>query len=103
MHACTYSFLNFYMQNLAAAFKIAKQLTKKDGSGKKTFVIPDTGEVNALIESAAGFTSSFQGFVAFAVKKQTDFPVLKTLPVSQKDVDQLKADLEAVKKLPYAA
>ena len=85
-----------------AAFKVAKQLVSKDKDGRTTYAIPETGQVNDFIDSASGFISSFQGFVKFADEKKSEFSVLTTLPLSPKDVDQLKTDLEAVKKLPYA-
>ena len=40
-------------------------------------------------------------FLKFAQRKQEKFPVLKSLPVKESDVDRFATDLDAIEKLPY--
>ena len=85
------------------AFKAAKQLKiKKGGSGKPTFHVPTTEQVNQIINSAEAILSSLQGIVTFANDKKAKYVALGTLPIQESDVQNLKDDLEKVKKLPYA-
>lgn len=88
------------MQSLGDAFKTAQELmTKKDG--KTTFTVPTTGQVAKIVTSTGEFVSTLRDFVNFAQQKESQFPILKELPVKQSTVDKLVGDLEVVKRLPY--
>ena len=91
------------IQDVQLAFNVAKQLKiENGGSGKPTFVVPTTEQVNQIINSAEAILSSLQGIVTFANDKKAKYVALGTLPIQESDVQNLKDDLEKVKKLPYA-
>ena len=83
------------------AYTVAKQLMQKDSSGKVTFEVPTIQQVSHIISSCEDFITALQGFVTFANSRVAQFPVLKSLPIGQAQVDKLKADLEALNKIPF--
>lgn len=87
---------------MQAAFTVAKQLIKKDGGAKPTFVVPTTEQVVQLINSTEAINQVLQKIVTFVNDEKEKFPALGTLPIKQYDVDKINDELETIKKLPYA-
>lgn len=84
------------------AYDVAKQLKKKDASGKVTFSVPTTGQVTQLIDSSAAILDALQKVISFADEKKKKFPALGTLPIGKDDVQKINGELQTIKKLPYA-
>ena len=84
------------------SYKVAKKLTNKSGSGGKAqFLVPTTDQMATILTSSEDFISALNSFFEFAKQKESKFPRLKTIPLTQANLDKLKTDLNKVKNLPY--
>ncbi len=82
------------------SYEVAKQLIDRSVN-PPTFTIPTTDQVTTIVTSSDGFVNALKGFVDFAAQKASQFPDLKTLPVTQATITKLTTDLDTVKQLPY--
>lgn len=88
---------------METSYSIAKALTKQSGSGgKRTFLVPTTDQITKIVTSSRDFILALDNFLTFAKQKEDTFQQLKTIPLTQENLDKLKNDLDSVKKLPYA-
>lgn len=86
---------------MKVSYTVAKELSKKDDSGKVQFLVPTAGQITKIIASSEDFISALDSFLKFAKQKESQFPRLKTIPLTQADLDKLNSDLNTIKKLTY--
>lgn len=82
------------------AFKAAQPLQTKINS-KVSWEVPTAEDVGHLFEASEAFLTAFDNFRKFCVEHSSKFPVLKTLPLTQDDIDNIKSQLDAVKNMPF--
>ncbi|XP_072017328.1 uncharacterized protein [Amphiura filiformis] len=82
------------------AFNAAKPLQKKVES-KYTWDVPTADDIAKLLDASTAFLTAFDNFRKFADEHSSDFPTLKSLPLTQADIDDLTSQLDAVKKMPF--
>ncbi|KAL9960707.1 hypothetical protein ACROYT_G034194 [Oculina patagonica] len=89
-------------KDVEEAFNVAKQLQKKDGDAKPTFVVPTTEQVDQLINSSESILHALQDIITFVDAKKEKFSGLGTFPIERNDVDKINADVWSIKRMPYA-
>ncbi len=73
----------------------------KTPDGKTTFITPTAGQVAGVITSGQALVDALRKFQDFAAEKSSEFPTLKTLPMTKNDVDGLQQKLDDIKNMPF--
>ena len=81
--------------------EIAKELSQKSEDGKTTYKLPDYGQMARLVVHGQILVDALRNFQALAAERSSEFPVLKTLPMTKVNIDSLQQKLDAIKNMPY--
>lgn len=80
---------------------VAKELMQTSEDGKKTFKIPDYGQVARITVHGQALVDALRNSQAFTAEKSGEFSVLKTMPMTKEDVDSIQQKLDAIKNMPF--
>ncbi len=83
-----------------AIFKKLKTLSRDD-NGKTVFSIPSVIQVNAILTDFGGYIDILPNLLKFVQENGTIYPTVKTFPLEQSDIDNLKKNYDTAKKLPF--
>ena len=82
------------------AFEAAKPLQTKI-EGKVSWSVPTAEDVGNLLDASAAYVTAYDDLRKFAVEQSSKFPVLKTLPLTEETVDDLRNQVDVVKTMPF--
>ena len=93
-HVCFKSFILF--QAMHKIFTICDtNLKTKSQDGKATANIPTDDQLATILTNSQVVCENLQKFLSFAKEKETNFPVLHTLPLKEEALKKLKNELDA--------